>query len=160
MAKPKLIQAREIFGILERQQSNLKNLYLGELAPGGKHPDRMSVVKEALEYSKRTRGACESYLKKIAKIAYCLDEGIDSRKARLLSDKTIECPVCYEDKKLVDTFKTSCNHEFCKDCLRTTLRMKINCPYCTQIIKSVTGDRLYYVEHVRGELHVIGTKRH
>jgi hypothetical protein len=43
------------------------------------------------------------------------------------SGKNFECPVCYEEIKLGETFTSPCNHVFCNDCAK---RCKNTCPMC------------------------------
>ncbi|KXS94170.1 hypothetical protein AC578_1514 [Pseudocercospora eumusae] len=39
-----------------------------------------------------------------------------------------ECPICYE--KIESSFTTSCNHTFCRQCLKHWLRTSTTCPNC------------------------------
>ena len=45
-----------------------------------------------------------------------------------------ECPVCYENRKLV---KLSCDHGFCKKCSDKWLSTHSTCPICRKYVKSI-----------------------
>jgi hypothetical protein len=53
-----------------------------------------------------------------------------------------ECSICYEEKKVGDFTKFNCNHEFCKDCVINTIKLRRNannicCAFCRTEVKSV-----------------------
>ena len=61
------------------------------------------------------------------------------------TDKTIECPVCYETTEIKNQLTTNCKHIFCKKCINTIKRQLdntgvnkyINCPLCRENIYCV-----------------------
>ena len=44
----------------------------------------------------------------------------------------VDCPICFEDKPTLLMLSTTCNHEFCKDCMCAHLKQSKNscCPLC------------------------------
>jgi len=54
-----------------------------------------------------------------------------------------ECSICYDEKELKNFVKLGCNHEFCKDCLITTMKTSqtngnnLSCALCRSEVKSV-----------------------
>ena len=54
-----------------------------------------------------------------------------------------ECSICYDEKELKNFVKLGCNHEFCKDCLITTMKTSeingnnLSCALCRTEVKSV-----------------------
>ena len=54
-----------------------------------------------------------------------------------------ECSICYDEKKLQNFVKLGCNHEFCKDCLITTMKTSqtngnnLSCALCRTEVKSI-----------------------
>jgi hypothetical protein len=44
--------------------------------------------------------------------------------------ESIECCICYDEYKRQDIITFGCNHEFCKDCTKKSLRAKPSCAYC------------------------------
>lgn len=54
-----------------------------------------------------------------------------------------ECSICYDEKELKNFVKLGCNHEFCKDCLITTMKTSqinsnnLSCSLCRSEVKSV-----------------------
>jgi len=53
-----------------------------------------------------------------------------------------ECSICYEEKKVSNFTKFNCNHEFCKDCVINTIKLRRNannicCALCRTEVKSV-----------------------
>jgi hypothetical protein len=58
-------------------------------------------------------------------------------------NKKCECSICYDDKELKNFVKLGCNHEFCKDCLITTMKTRqpndnnLSCALCRTEIKTV-----------------------
>jgi hypothetical protein len=57
--------------------------------------------------------------------------------------KLCECSICYDEKELKNFVKLGCNHEFCKDCLITTMKTtqingnNLSCALCRTEVKSV-----------------------
>jgi hypothetical protein len=57
--------------------------------------------------------------------------------------KICECSICYDEKELKNFVKLGCNHEFCKDCLITTMKTSqindnnLSCALCRTEVKSV-----------------------
>ena len=57
--------------------------------------------------------------------------------------KICECSICYDEKELHNFVKLGCNHEFCKDCLITTMKTSqtndnnLSCALCRTEVKSV-----------------------
>ena len=58
------------------------------------------------------------------------------------NEKTLECPICYEEKQSFDCLETNCNHKFCNDCMTSMLKTTTNkspcCPMCRTNIKGLT----------------------
>jgi hypothetical protein len=58
-------------------------------------------------------------------------------------NKICECSICYDEKELKNFVKLGCNHEFCKDCLITTMKTSqingnnLSCALCRTEVKSV-----------------------
>ena len=58
-------------------------------------------------------------------------------------NKICECSICYDEKELQNFVKLGCNHEFCKDCLITTMKTSqingnnLTCALCRTEVKSV-----------------------
>lgn len=54
-----------------------------------------------------------------------------------------ECSICYDEKELKNFVKLGCNHEFCKDCLITTMKTSqingntLSCALCRSEVKSI-----------------------
>jgi len=54
-----------------------------------------------------------------------------------------ECSICYDEKELHNFVKLGCNHDFCKDCLITTIKTSqingnnLSCALCRSQVKSV-----------------------
>lgn len=49
----------------------------------------------------------------------------------VLNDDIINCLVCYDEKS---TIVTSCNHQYCKNCIMTWSSDNLTCPYCRTLI--------------------------
>jgi hypothetical protein len=47
-------------------------------------------------------------------------------------NRDIECPICLGPKK--DEVKTTCGHNFCRECIEMSLKLKSECPYCCTTI--------------------------
>ena len=45
------------------------------------------------------------------------------------------CPVCCEN---IVNVQTNCKHQFCESCIRTCLKQKHTCPYCRQLLTSLS----------------------
>ena len=63
-----------------------------------------------------------------------------------------ECNICYESHDITNFVKLNCNHEFCKECLKQTLRtcsyyQEPNCAYCRSQINLLT----YRNENIKSE---------
>jgi hypothetical protein len=60
-----------------------------------------------------------------------------------VKNKICECSICYDEKELHNFVKLGCNHEFCKDCLITTMKTSqtngnnLSCALCRAEVKSV-----------------------
>jgi hypothetical protein len=56
-------------------------------------------------------------------------------------DQKCECPICYDEKKLENFVKLGCNHEFCKDCVISTMKSnhstKLSCALCRAEVKAI-----------------------
>lgn len=69
-------------------------------------------------------------------------------------NKMCECSICYDDKELKNFVKLGCNHEFCKDCLITTMKTSqthnnnLSCALCRSEVKTVKSR----TEHVYTEM--------
>lgn len=54
-----------------------------------------------------------------------------------------ECSICYDEKEITNFVKLGCNHNFCKDCIITTMKTnqtnnrKLCCALCRSEIKSI-----------------------
>jgi hypothetical protein len=59
------------------------------------------------------------------------------------TNEICECSICYDEKELQNFVKLGCNHEFCKDCLITTMKTSqingnnLSCALCRTEVKSV-----------------------
>jgi hypothetical protein len=55
--------------------------------------------------------------------------------------KLCECAICYDEKQVKNFVKLGCNHEFCKDCIITTMKKNnstnLCCAFCRTEIKSI-----------------------
>jgi hypothetical protein len=71
----------------------------------------------------------------------------DVRKFRIVSTfnecentgQNCECPICYDDKELQNFVKLGCNHEFCKDCVISTMKTSNNKLCCAFCRTEITG---------------------
>jgi hypothetical protein len=72
----------------------------------------------------------DDYDSSVIKVEHC---NIETDK----QDEIIDCPICYNDVKLVDCLTFNCNHNFCSECTIQLLKnYHVNCPNCrTQMIK-------------------------
>ena len=58
-------------------------------------------------------------------------------------DENCECGICYENISKQNIVKLSCNHEFCKECIKTTInicktnRKDVNCAFCREKTLSI-----------------------
>lgn len=52
-----------------------------------------------------------------------------------------ECPICYDEKELNNFVKLGCNHDFCKDCVISTMKTNhstnLCCALCRAEVKSI-----------------------
>jgi hypothetical protein len=68
-----------------------------------------------------------------------------------------ECSICYDEKELQNFVKLGCNHEFCKDCLITTMKTSqtngnnLSCALCRTEVKTVKS-RTHEVHKEMSEL--------
>ena len=57
--------------------------------------------------------------------------------------KLCECSICYDEKQIKNFVKLGCNHEFCKDCVISTIKTsqqngnELNCALCRAEVKSI-----------------------
>ena len=63
---------------------------------------------------------------------YCFQHCENQTSCKEVSIATKECSICLTDYPSKNAFKLwgSCNHEFCKDCILTSLCHKNACPLC------------------------------
>jgi hypothetical protein len=58
----------------------------------------------------------------------------------------IECPICMETKETPNIITTTCDHQFCKDCINSLLSKKTikrcNCPLCRTPIHKIIQETL------------------
>ena len=55
-------------------------------------------------------------------------------------EETCECAICYEEELLVKTFVTlNCQHKFCKDCLKNSLKSVQSIPTCALCRAEITN---------------------
>jgi len=80
----------------------------------------------------------------------------------------VDCPICFDAVKQIQTLTTNCNHVFCKDCLckhldNTRVDASPACPMCRTTIKTVEikdidfYDELYDKYTMREVGHVLDT---
>jgi hypothetical protein len=61
------------------------------------------------------------------------------------SDEECECGICYENYKKQQFVKLSCNHEFCSNCIKTTLvknkltMRETTCAYCREKVLEIVS---------------------
>ena len=58
------------------------------------------------------------------------------------SNSSLECPICYENKQMIENVSLDCNHSFCKDCILNIFKMNKNnqelaCALCRHEIQCV-----------------------
>lgn len=57
------------------------------------------------------------------------------------TDQKCECNICYDNKELQSFVKLGCNHEFCKDCMISTMKTnhstKLCCALCRAEVKTI-----------------------
>lgn len=57
--------------------------------------------------------------------------------------KLCECSICYDEKQVKNFVKLECNHEFCKDCIISTIKTNLQngsnltCALCRSQVKSI-----------------------
>jgi hypothetical protein len=57
--------------------------------------------------------------------------------------KQCECSICYDEKQIKNFVKLGCNHEFCKDCFISTIKISqkngndLSCALCRAEVKSI-----------------------
>jgi hypothetical protein len=65
------------------------------------------------------------------------DIAILNNKAQIKDNFTEECNICYEPIKETDMIKLNCNHQFCKNCIKQTLKKcSPNCDPCCAMCRS------------------------
>lgn len=156
---PKLLSSQETLLPAMKLRDKYCRLVLGELNPTGRCPTSEVIVREAGYYALRTEGERKKQFEQILRLASRKELSEDDRRERLKCKVPIKCPICLVNKKLVQTFKTNCGHYFCKPCFRRCLETKLSCQLCTQMIKTVTGDRVYAIARQAGRLVIRGLMR-
>lgn len=143
-----LTSEKDIGNRLQILKNDLKNYKKGELAVD-QFGSFFSLVNRALilrRYSnhKPIYQQCEEVLKEIFR-TYQWGEG--RRELRLKVDRNIECGVCLDENKFINTFKFNCGHEFCKPCVRKVLLSSKLCPLCRGLITVIEGDHCYRIDY-------------
>jgi hypothetical protein len=64
----------------------------------------------------------------------------DSSKIHNLNLETeMECSICYNSTKKINSAKFECNHEFCIECTEQLIQKKhADCPYCRNKMDKIT----------------------
>jgi hypothetical protein len=72
-------------------------------------------------------------------------------------DKHLECPICYENVPIEDTFLTNCDHSFCISCINSHLKSdtKCNCPMCRTDINELTCRKSVVNPDIAGKREVV-----
>jgi hypothetical protein len=58
-------------------------------------------------------------------------------------EETSECSICYNEKMEKDFVQLSCNHQFCGDCILSTVKISIKDPTCPLCRHPITQMSLY-----------------
>lgn len=73
----------------------------------------------------------------------------DARKFKIVStlnenvntDEKCECPICYDEKEFNNFVKLGCNHDFCKDCVVSTMKTNhstnLSCAFCRREVTEI-----------------------
>lgn len=77
---------------------------------------------------------------------------IEEQEKEKEKEKVCECNICYDIQESTNFVKLNCEHEFCKECLKNTLKtcssyQQPNCAYCRTNINVLT----YQNESVKSE---------
>ena len=68
----------------------------------------------------------------------CIKENIQTKQIKTFSNinkYSKFCSICQEDK--LNTIKTNCDHDFCKECINEHIKNYKNCPICRKNIKCI-----------------------
>jgi hypothetical protein len=67
-------------------------------------------------------------------------------------DEICQCSICWDDKELKQFIKLDCNHEFCKDCIKQTLRLETRTNLTCALCRSETRTFILRTQEVQDEL--------
>jgi hypothetical protein len=59
-----------------------------------------------------------------------------------------DCPICFEEIKVLESKKTKCNHEFHSACLTRWLSSKNTCPMCRSVLESSDFKSMYFRDYI------------
>lgn len=88
-----------------------------------------------------------------SEISKCFNSG-GQRESRMRVKDKVRCPICFDAKKFVDTFRLGSGHQFCKKCLHRCLGLSRFCSICKRMIRFVEGDFSYGINWSNGKLTV------
>lgn len=65
---------------------------------------------------------------------------IDILLCKEIPSNLLECPICYENKEIIENVSLDCNHSFCKECMLNIFKMhktnqELSCALCRHEIK-------------------------